>query len=163
MNRTVRRLTLALLLLSLLLVSLAACGGSSSAYVFKNASGVEIAIGATADTTIDRLGDYISCNESASCGGIEGMDRVYTYLGYRVSTTPSEKGDVICKIELTDDSLSTPEGLTVGMTVEAAKEAMSGKGTAETVGENLVYAAEGMKLQVVCRGGYVIGILYTTA
>ncbi len=156
--------TLALVVAALTLLScLTACGGSASGFTFKNNDGVEIAIGASADEVIDKLGAHQSMNESASCGGIPGNDRVYTYIGYRVKTTPAEGGNIICQVELTDDTLKTPEGVYIGMKAEDAKSAMSGKGTLETVGENLIYKSGEMKLQIIIRDGYVTGVQYVTA
>lgn len=156
-------LTLALTTLALALC-FTACGGSSSsdAYVFK-ANGTEIAIGAPAKATIGALGDWVSMNSSESCGGISGKDYIYSYNGFRVYTTPAQNGDIVCKIELTDDSVSTPEGVRVGMTESEAKTAMKGKGTADTGNGNLVYTADGMKLQIICRDGYVTGVIYVAA
>ncbi len=161
MNKTITRIALLLALLTLAL-SIAACGSSSSGggYTFKTSSGAIIAIGDKADDAISALGTAISKNESPSCGGIPGNDCVYTYSGFRVKTTPSNDGDVICQIELIDDSVKTPEGVYIGMSAEDAKAAMSGKGSPDTVGETLVFTKDGMKLQIVCRGGSVTGILY---
>ncbi len=158
-KNTIRALAIVLATLTLALC-LAACGSSSSGFVFKNASGVEIAIGASAKDVIAKLGTPISKNESPSCGGIPGNDCLYTFQGYRVKTTPSNDGDIICQIELTDDSLKTPEGLYIGMSAEDAKAAMSGKGASETVGSNLIYTSGDMKLQIICSGGSVTGISY---
>ncbi len=164
MNTIIRRLlplTLALLTLAL---ALTACGGASGGYTFKTTSGVEIAIGDKADDAIAALGTPTSTNESPSCGGIPGNDCMYIYAGFRVKTTPADGGyNVVCQIELTDDSVKTPEGVYIGMSAEDAKAAMSGKGTPETTGETLVYTAGNMKLQIVCRSGSVTGVLYVAA
>ena len=64
-----------------------------------------------------------------------------------------------CKVELTDDSVKTPEGLYIGMSradVEAAMEGYS----VETVGVNLSYSTETVMLNVTFRDGYVSGIIY---
>jgi hypothetical protein len=159
--------TNALRILSVLLAVLAmtltfaACdsGSSDEGYVFKTSDGTKIAIGDTDEVVTANLGKPLSEISSASCGGFEGKDYVYTYKGFRVSTTPAAKGQIVCKIELTDDSVKTPEGLYIGMSRADAEAAMKGK-TAESVGENLVYTAGGTKLQVVFRDGAVSGILY---
>lgn len=160
MKATIRTLTFALSLLTILF-ALFACGGSDAkGYAFKTPNGGEIAIGDKADDALAAAGSHLSMSESASCGGIEGMDRLYVYNGFRMKTTPSEKGDVVCEIALTNDSLKTPEGLYIGMAEADVKSAMSGKGSAETVGTNLVYQSGDMKLQVNISGGYVTAITY---
>ena len=153
----------AILALALALVSclfLVACDSGEEAFTFAAPGGVKVAIGASAEDVIADLGTYLSLNESDSCGGIPGKDRVYTYTGFRVSTTPAEGGDIVCKIELTEDSLKTPEGLYIGMSATDVEAKMTGKGTPERVGDNLVYAARGMKLNVVIRGDSVVAIQY---
>ncbi len=153
--------SLSLILASLMLVSLLSlisCGGSNggNGYVFKINS-LTLQIGASADVVRTGLGEPLSKNVTAACGGIPGEDIVYTYAGYRVKTTPGKDGDVICMIELTDDSVKTPEGLTIGSTKDQVISAM---GTGEAVGENLVYPKGNMKLQFLIRDGFVTNVQY---
>lgn len=149
---------LALLMLS---VSLIACngGGASKELVFKTSDGVTVAIGAEADPIISQLGTPGMVNSSDSCGGFVGKDYVYTYMGFRVSTTPADGYQMICKVELTDDSVKTPEGLYIGMSRADAEAAMEGY-SVETVGVNLSYSTETVMLNVTFRDGYVSGIIY---
>ncbi len=114
MNKIALRILTATLALLMLTLCMTACGGGAEGFAFK-ANGTEIRIGAYADDVIPKLGTPVSTSETASCGGIPGNDYVYTFAGYRVKTTPAEGGNVICQIELTDDSLKTPEGLYIGM------------------------------------------------
>ncbi len=158
-NTTILR-TLACLLAALTLtLCLVACGGSDSSLHFTTANGKTVAIGADADKTVESLGDWMSQNSSDSCGGFLGKDYIYTYKGFRVSTTPSEKGQIVCKIELTDDSVKTPQGLYIGMSRADAEATMKGF-EAESVGDNLVYTEGDVKLQVIFRDGSVSGIVY---
>ena len=153
---------LTILLVLILGVSLAACGGGKTAKggaLYFKANDIKITIGADADDTIDKLGRWISQNSSDSCGGFSGKDYIYAYKGYSVSTTPSKNGQIVCKIELTDDSVKTPQGLYIGMSRKDAEKAME-KFTAESVGDNLVYTQGDVKLQVIFRDGSVAGIVY---
>lgn len=149
---------LAVLMLS---VSLIACngGGASKELIFKTADGVAVTIGAEADPIISQLGTPGLVNSSDSCGGFVGKDYVYTYMGFRVSTTPADGYQMICKVELTDDSVKTPEGLYIGMSRADAEAAMEGY-SVETVGVNLSYSTETVMLNVTFRDGYVSGIIY---
>ena len=79
-----------------------------------------------------------------------------------MSTTPAKDGQIICKVELTDDSVKTPQGLYFGLSRADAEAAMKGF-TAEKVGDNLVYTSGSVKLQVVFRDGAVTGIIYVAA
>ena len=159
---------MATLLVALLLLSLSAAlvsceSGSEETFVFTAPGGVSVSIG-SGDVVIGELGEYLSKSESASCGGIPGNDCVYTYQGFRVKTTPAANGgNEVCQIELTDDSLQTPEGLYIGMSAEAAKTAMSGHGTYAASGAGFSYTKGNCKLQISVRGDVVSGIAYLTA
>ena len=164
MKTTLRILALTLVLVALTLC-FAACGdkgGSDTKLVFVTSNNVTLAVGAPADKAVTTLGDWISMNSSDSCGGFQGKDYLYTYHGFRMSTTPAKDGQIICKIELTDDSVKTPQGLYIGMSRADAEAAMKGF-TAEAVGDNLVYTSGSTKLQVVFRDGSVTGIIYVAA
>ena len=159
MKTTIR--TLALLLAALTLTLCFAACGSSAELVF-TVKDVDIAIGESADSVLEKLGSWGSMNSSDSCGGFKGKDYIYSYSGYRVSTTPSQNGNVVCKIELTDDSVKTPQGLYIGMSRTDAVAAMKGFQSV-SVGDNLVYTAGSVKLQVVFRDDVVTGIMYVAA
>ncbi len=163
MKTTLRMLPLTLAALTLILC-LASCGGkkNDSDLVFTTTAGVTVAIGAASDPVIEQLGAWATMNSSESCGGFQGKDYIYTYPGFRVSTTPAKDGQIVCKVELTDDSVKTPEGLYIGMSRADAEAAMKGF-TAETVGDNLAYTSGSTKLQVVFRDGAVTGIIYIPA
>ena len=164
MKTTLRILSLTLALLALTLC-FAACGGKGgldSDLVFVTPNNVTLAIGAPAAPAVTTLGDWLSMNSSDSCGGFSGKDYLYTYHGFRMSTTPAKDGQIICKVELTDDSVKTPQGLYIGMSRADAEAAMKGFAV-EKVGDNLVYTSGAVKLQVVFRDGAVTGIIYVAA
>lgn len=153
-------LSFALLILS---VTFAACGGDNDTGLVFKSGDTEIAIGAKADPIVQSLGTPDSKSESPSCG-FPGTDYLYLYQskGLRISTTPDESGaSVVCKIELMSDLVSTPEGLKIGMSADAAKTAMNGTDASlEAAGENLIYTAGNMRLRVNCVGGSVTAITY---
>lgn len=161
MNR-VARTNIAVLLMFLLTFFACACNGEEKLggkdYSF-TAGGVTISIGDEA-TAVNSLGTPKNIQESASCGGIPGTDRNYLFSGFRVYTTPAEKGDVICKIELVDDSVKTPEGIAVGVDCSAVLEAM-GDATSAT-DNSLIYEGKSMKLTFILRDGAVTNIQYAT-
>lgn len=160
MKTTFRILSL-ILALCMLSVCFIACDGkeASKELVFTTATGVTISIGAEADPIIEKLGTPGMVNSSESCGGFAGKDYVYTYMGFRVSTTPADGYQMICKVELTDDSVKTPEGLYIGMSRADVEEAMKGY-SVETVGVNLSYSTETVMLNVTFRDDCVSGIIY---
>ena len=150
---------LALVLALLMTVSLASgcnSGAGEEGYAFK-ADGITLKIGAPA-SVVESLDTPTAKSESPSCGGVPGLDVVYVFPGFKVCTTPAKGGDVINKIEVTDDSVKTPEGVFVGMEKAEVKKAM-GNPTSENEA-SMVYEKGNMKLTVLLRGGAVTNIQY---
>ena len=66
------------------------------------------------EPVISALGSDYTYKESPSCA-YTGMDKFYIYNGFSIYTYPDNDAvDHVLQIVLTDDSLSTPEGLTLG-------------------------------------------------
>lgn len=152
-------LTLALLAFLTLFVG---CGESKkTAYSFKTGE-VTLTPGTNAAESLAALGTPQSYSESGSCGGIEGLDKVYVYSGFTVKTTPGMEGskvvDIINSVTLNDDSVSTPEGLRVGSTRDAVVSAL---GSGAETADSLVYSGAGTRLTFSLRDGKVTGIRYT--
>ena len=132
MKKNFRVLTLALAILACM--SLAACGnepdrdiviggndstnssenqntGKTYTFVHNN---VKINTNDLVDPLISALGSDYSYKESPSCA-YTGMDKFYIYNGFSIYTYPDNDAvDHVLQVVLTDDSLSTPEGLTLG-------------------------------------------------
>lgn len=69
------------------------------------------------------LGEPQDKLEAPSCVH-PGFDRIYYYAGFEVNTQPTAAGgEVIVSVYLTDDSVSTPEGIYIGATLDAVKAA----------------------------------------
>ena len=143
----------------LLVLSLCACTPEPPAdkgYTF-TIGGRSLTPGALVGTSLEGLGDY-EYSESGSCGGIPGKDEVYRFAGFTVYTTPGKEGQIIAKIELTDDTYATEQGVRVGDSSASVTELT---GIGENVDSNLVYTGEGTRLTFVIRDDVVIGISYT--
>lgn len=86
-------------------------------------SGKTLSIGDNGDGITDKLGEPKAYAEAQSCYGV-GMDKVYTYSGFEVTTYPSEDGSrsFISVLALTEDTVQTDKGLQVGMTFAEATE-----------------------------------------
>lgn len=67
------------------------------------------------------LGEPQSYFEAASCA-FEGLDKTYTYSGFQITTRPEEDKDYVNSILLTDDSVTTPEGIYIGSLKEDVLE-----------------------------------------
>lgn len=70
--------------------------------------------GADPAAVLPAVGEPIDSLEAPSCVH-DGMDRVYYYAGYEINTQPTAAGgEVIVSIYLSDDSITTDEGLRIG-------------------------------------------------
>jgi hypothetical protein len=115
------------------------------------------------------LGALASRNPSVSAkgsclGGVDGEDVNYVYQGFRIQTFRLSEGDAneeIRWITFMDDSIKTEEGIAIGATVEAVKEAYGEP--AETTGGTLIYRRGGTELRFGTRDGVVSGISYTVS
>lgn len=105
------------------------------------------------------LGEANSYYEAASCA-FEGLDKTYTYNGFVITTRPDGDKDYINSIELTDDSVTTAEGLYIGNTV-AEVQAVLGEG--EPMGNSVTYTKGNTVLQFVTENDVVTSICYLSA
>lgn len=168
----------ALVVCAVLSLGLVACGGASdnsqkdtnvsskgdslaktSGYVFAVA-GKEIAMDADFSAYIDALGETVKYYEAASCA-FDGLDKTYTYDGYKVDTYPDDKSvDRVADVIFTDDTVNTKEGAHLGMSADDIKN-MYGKDGAET-DKSITYEKGDMKLIFILENGKVTSIQYVS-
>ena len=94
-------------------------------------NGKKVALHAPMSEVIAALGKEKSYSESASCA-FEGLDKTYGYGSFYIQTYPVGDKDYVFGVWFADDSVTTDEGVYVGMTqadVEAAYGAESFNGT----------------------------------
>ena len=108
---------------------LCGCGSSSSenettsqtpnnADVFSyTINGVEIIPGEDFAAALDKLGEPLDYNEAASCY-FEGMDKQFYYEGFEIKTYPVGDKDYVQDICVSANTYSTPEGITVGSSLD---------------------------------------------
>ena len=96
-------------------------GSSSDAYVFQSGD-VTIAMNAEAAAIVEALGEYDDYFESESCA-FDGLDKEYTYGSFILRTYPLEDVDYVSSVEIRDDLVSTPEGISIGSSAEDVVEA----------------------------------------
>lgn len=65
----------------------------------------------------EKLGEPKNYSEAASCY-FDGMDKVYTYEGYEIKTYPVGDKDYVQDICMSTDDFATPEGVTIGSTLD---------------------------------------------
>ena len=113
--------------------SLAACsgsgdgsgnGGSSSSepgFTYTNGS-VTIEMNSDAAAVIEKLGEPLDYFESESCA-FEGLDKVYTYPGFKLNTYPEDDKDYVLSVVFMDHTVETEEGIAIGSTKDQVTEA----------------------------------------
>ena len=79
--------------------------------------GVEIQMGANIEEVKSALGEPIAEFRMPSCA-FDGTDIVYRFPGVQVHTIPIGDANFVHTIALTDDTVSTPEGIMLGTSFE---------------------------------------------
>lgn len=134
-------------------------GGSSAVegYTFEVA-GVSIGIGEDFAQYKDVLGEA-AMSESASCANA-GMDRRFSYKGYTIMTNCEAGSDVdyVTHIELKDDTVKTPEGVSIGDDAAKVSE-LYGEAT-EGDDKKLIYVKGEMRLIFLLTDNKVSSIQY---
>ena len=80
-------------------------------------NGVEIVPGEDFAGALSELGEPVGFNEAASCY-FDGMDKQYFYDGFEIKTYPVGDKDYIQDICVSVDTYSTPEGITIGSSLD---------------------------------------------
>ena len=130
--------------------------GGAGGYMFEN-GGAQVEIDAEAEPILEKLGEPQSSYEAPSCA-FGDLDKVWTYSGYRVDTYQIEGVDYISDVIFTDDSVSTPEGVSIGDSVDDMKAAY-GEPTSMD-GSQAIYESGNMKLVFLLDGDTITTIEY---
>ena len=135
-------------------------GGETAAFTFATADGKEVAVNADMADVLAQLGAEQSYFEAESCA-FEGLDKTYTYPGFVITTRPDGENDYVNSIRLTDDTVSTQEGVYIGSS-EAEVITAYGESTSDTEGL-LTYTAGDVILSFLLEDGVVTSIEYFPA
>ncbi len=127
-------------------------------YVFEY-KGVKIAPDMNTNEFLDALGEPLHYYEVKSCA-FEGMDKIYTYTSFEISTYPNGSNDLVSYIYFKDDTVTTQEGAYIGM-AKTDVLAMYGDNYVERAGM-YVYSKGGMELRFIFDGETLASIEYAT-
>ena len=127
-------------------------------YVFSTGE-LTISIDQDMAEVLDVLGEAQSYFEAASCA-FEGLDKTYTYPGFQVITRPEGEKDYVNSILLTDDSVTTPEGLYIGSSKDDVTTAY---GMGEESSSAIMYTKGNVTLSFIFEADTVISIEYLPA
>lgn len=178
-----KKITAILLLIGLISVLFAGCGGNeqspgdantpaapdmgtfSEADIALIIGGETFRCGEDVTGLLKKLGDDYTYSEAISCA-YDGLDKAFSYDDFDVYTYPDGDTDRVSEITVYTAGVNTPKGLKVGDTVEDL-ERLYGKGYTEE-GITLVYEiepkqdnAEGASLYVVVEDGVISSIAIT--
>ena len=158
-ERSMRKLFLLILALLIVGAILVSCDNSNKVdnYIFKSGS-VEIVPGEDSAAVISALGEANSYDEEdIGCGNNE-MAKVYNYGGFQIKTYPDNSKDYIDIVTIKNDSVSTPEGITIG---SSRDDVISAYGEDyEAKGDGLIYKKDKTTLNIVIRNDAVTSIYY---
>lgn len=150
-------------------LSLSACGGSgegdtkpaaksestsTDGYAFTSGS-VKIKMNADAAKVVEELGEEDDYFESESCA-FEGLDKVYTYPGYKLNTYPVDDKDYVLSVVFRDDTVETEEGISIGSTKDEVTEAYGDP--TEEKGSSLIYEKGETKITFGMNGDKVASV-----
>lgn len=136
--------------------SSAAAQKGAGGYTF-DASGVTVEVDAPFADIESDLGEPVDFFESESCA-FGDLDKVYTYSGFRIDTYQLEGTDYVSDVVFMDDTISTPEGVAIGDSVDKMKEAY-GEPTEEDASQ-AIYEKGDMKLVFILDGDTIKTIEY---
>lgn len=162
---------LCLMLALMLAMSMAACGGddpttaptggneptpANDGYIFHH-NGTAIVMHADAAPILAALGEPKTYTEETSCA-FDGKDKTYFFGSFYLQTYPIGDKDYVYSVWFADDSVTTDEGVYVGMT---QKEVEAAYGTAGYNGSNAYIMTKGAsRLTVILTDGKVSSIQY---
>lgn len=127
-------------------------------YVFEY-KGVKISPDMNTNEFLAALGDPLHYYEVKSCA-FEGMDKIYTYTSFEISTYPNGANDLVSSIYFKDDTVTTQEGAYLGM-AKSDVLALYGSNYTESAGA-YVYSKGGMELHFIFDGETLASIEYVT-
>lgn len=122
---------------------------------------VIVEVDADMDSLKEVLDKYKSVFEAPSCAG-EGISYLYDYSSFEIETYPSEDGiNRIGYIYLTDDTISTSEGIDLSMKKEDVILIYGEE--YEEFDNTFIYEKEGTKLCFIFEEEQIIAIEYRSA
>ncbi len=133
---------------------------NNDTYELKLDNGVTVVIGGSADEAVTALGEYIDYMEAPSCVH-PGFDKVYTYDGFTLTTSPDAKGnEFVFSIVLTSDVVGLDNGLMIGSSLSDV-EAAFGSDYEESFGI-YSYSLTGVTVSATIDGETVSGLTFSS-
>ena len=107
---------------------------------------------------LDFIGESDSYFEAASCA-FDGLDKTYTYSDVEIITYPDEDVEYISSIRLLSSAAATPEGITIGSSME---DVVAAYGEAQEVfGEQYTYEDGDTQMFILFENDAVVSLEYS--
>lgn len=123
-------------------------------------NGVKIALDDEAKDVLSEMGERLDYDETPTCN-YEGMDKIYVYNGFKLETYTLKNIEYIRKIQMMDDSHTTPEGLRVGDSEATVTELYGDPTKKLDAGYRYDNQKDKQRLEIFVRDGKVTSILYS--
>lgn len=120
--RKIKKHITAAVVTAIMAFSLVACGKKGSDDFGYNNGNILLTPGVKFDVNADGMDETTAYMEAASCY-FDGLDKVFTYDGYEITTYPKEDGDYIQDINISSDTIKTDKGIGVGSTLAEVEKA----------------------------------------
>lgn len=150
-----------ILIISIIILIITGCVAKeikeSDSYSF-NYNGINIAISDNMKEVLTNFSNYISYQETMSCA-FEGLDKIYTYEHFEISTYPKNNLDYVLSIYLLDDTVSTNEGIKINDTYDKLV-ATYGK-EYKNEGNEYKYIKNNVSLSFIIENNHIIQIAYS--
>lgn len=129
---------------------------SDAGYKFVS-KGVSVCVDADSAEVAAALGDPVNYFEAPSCA-FDGIEKTYTYSGFEFSTYIDGKTDRIAVIVLTNDLVTTEEGIAIGDS--ASKLDMVYPAPTDKTDKAVTYEKGGSRLIFILDNGSIASIQY---
>ena len=134
-------------------------GEISPVKTVKFSGGVSVTLGGIAEDELEKCGDALSVSEAPSCV-YDGVDKVYSYLGFNVTTSPDGTGyDRVASVEIVSSDAVLEGGITVGSSIGDVI-ALYGDDFTESFGM-YTFENDGAVMTVVADGDTVTSIAFS--
>lgn len=138
---------------------MSACDGEQTStggnWFYVEYKSIRIELDKSADEVLAALGEAKYTENLGDCGGI-GVQTKYTYSDISVNTLKEQSGEKIHKISFLNDLVRTPEGIYIGASEQAVRDAY-GEPTSFD-GSRLTYKRSDLKLEFKIKDAKVSAI-----
>jgi hypothetical protein len=132
-------------------------GPNADGYIFVY-DNKNVYMGEDMSAVLTRLGEPKTALEAPSCAFPGEIDKVYGYAGANILTYPDDGVDYVYMVNYMDDSITTPEGIRLGDTLEDVTAAY-GDGYTEEMSQ-YTYTKGETYLKFLLADGVIISITY---